>query len=152
MFSVTTVPLDIKVRLHRTIGDSAFHLKFWQCSEALKLPRWVCDGPKVTQVYRRRKSRAEGKKMVKMMAYRLEETIGEMRVWRREVEGDTVHRRDSYREEELRREARVKCVKVPFFSGDDPHGWVYRVERYFEVNRVPEAEKVDTAVVLRGRL
>lgn len=33
-FSVTTVPRDIKVRLHRTIGNSAFDLELWQCIEA----------------------------------------------------------------------------------------------------------------------
>ncbi|MCH81181.1 enzymatic polyprotein [Trifolium medium] len=40
-----------------------------------------------------------------------------------------------------RREDRMRRLEVPYFSGDDPYGWIYRAERYFEMNRIPEEEK-----------
>ncbi|WVZ15409.1 hypothetical protein V8G54_012975 [Vigna mungo] len=123
-------------------GEGSILVGIWRMENRIEMVEKRIEELGVSfQTQLREAIRLQTEEMMKMMTDRLEETIGEMRVWRREVEGDTVHRRDSYREEESRREARVKRVEVPFFSGDDPHGWVYRVERYFEVNRVLEAEK-----------
>ena len=38
-------------------------------------------------------------------------------------------------------------LDMPLFSGEDPLGWIFRVERYFKVNRVVENEKIDAAVL-----
>lgn len=71
----------------------------------------------------------------------------EIRGMREESGGENSHREDRYRRDE-----RAKRVEVPYFMGEDPYGWVYRVERYFEINRIPDEEKVDTAVVcLEGK-
>lgn len=43
-------------------------------------------------------------------------------------------------------------LEMPLFKGEDPLGWSFRVERYFAVNGVVEAEKLDAAVVsLEGK-
>lgn len=38
-------------------------------------------------------------------------------------------------------------LEIPVFKGDDAHGWLVRVERYFRVNQVREAEKLDAVVI-----
>ena len=38
-------------------------------------------------------------------------------------------------------------MDVPVFSGDDAHGWLVRVERYFCINGVREREKLDAVVM-----
>lgn len=43
-------------------------------------------------------------------------------------------------------------LEMPVFEGEDPLGWIFRVERYFLVNGVPEVEKLDAAMVsLEGK-
>lgn len=43
-------------------------------------------------------------------------------------------------------------MEIPVFSGDDPHGWIIRVERYFRINGVREREKLDAVVIaMEGR-
>ena len=34
-----------------------------------------------------------------------------------------------------------------FFVSNDPEGWLFRVERYFEINRLTPMEKLHAAVV-----
>lgn len=39
---------------------------------------------------------------------------------------------------------------MPIFKGEDgenPNGWIHRVERYFVVNRLSEKDKLDIAVL-----
>lgn len=36
---------------------------------------------------------------------------------------------------------------MPVFDGDNPDGWIFRAERYFQMNRTGEAEKLDIAIV-----
>lgn len=36
---------------------------------------------------------------------------------------------------------------MPIFSGENPDGWLFRVERYFEVNGLTEREKLGAIVV-----
>lgn len=38
-------------------------------------------------------------------------------------------------------------MEVPYFTGEDPYGWIYRAERYFEINHIPEEEKVLAASI-----
>lgn len=38
-------------------------------------------------------------------------------------------------------------LDMPLFCGEDPLGWIFRVERYFKVNRVAEKEKLDAALL-----
>lgn len=36
----------------------------------------------------------------------------------------------------------MRHLEVPYFTGEDPYGWIYRAEHYFEINRIPKEEKV----------
>ena len=48
--------------------------------------------------------------------------------------------------------AKHRKLELPIFEGEDPLGWIFRVERYFTVNGVTEAERLDAAVVsLEGK-
>ncbi|XP_061375179.1 uncharacterized protein LOC133317331, partial [Gastrolobium bilobum] len=40
---------------------------------------------------------------------------------------------------------RRRRVEVPYFSGDDPYGWLYRAERFFRIYKIPIGEQVETA-------
>lgn len=43
-------------------------------------------------------------------------------------------------------------MDVPIFNGEEAHGWIVRVERFFWINAVREEEKLDTIVIaLEGR-
>lgn len=43
-------------------------------------------------------------------------------------------------------------LQLPVFEGEDPLGWIYRVERYFAVNEISEAERLQAAgVSLEGK-
>ncbi|KAL6495833.1 hypothetical protein OROGR_030396 [Orobanche gracilis] len=47
---------------------------------------------------------------------------------------------------------RWRKLEIPIFSGDDAYGWTHRLERYFELRSVPEAEKLRaTLVAMEGR-
>ncbi|GKE26603.1 ankyrin repeat-containing protein, partial [Tanacetum coccineum] len=37
---------------------------------------------------------------------------------------------------------RIRKLKIPLFKGEDPHGWIYKVERYFEVEDIQPREKL----------
>lgn len=46
---------------------------------------------------------------------------------------------------------RYRRLEMPVFDGEDPMGWVFRMERY-SVNGISEAEKLDAAIVgLEGK-
>ena len=46
----------------------------------------------------------------------------------------------------------LRKIDLPIFDGDDPPGWIFRIERYFKVNHVEEEERLDTVVLsLEGR-
>lgn len=43
-------------------------------------------------------------------------------------------------------------LELPVFAGEDPSGWLFRVERYFLVNTIVDQEKMEaTMVCLEGR-
>lgn len=46
-----------------------------------------------------------------------------------------------------RGEHRGKKLELPLFHGEDPHGWVFRAERYFTINDVDEGDMVLAASV-----
>ncbi|KAF7810403.1 Deoxycytidylate deaminase [Senna tora] len=47
---------------------------------------------------------------------------------------------------------RYRRLELPVFYGEDPIGWLFRVERYFSVNAVPGEEKLDAvAVCIEGK-
>lgn len=49
-------------------------------------------------------------------------------------------------------EHRGKKLELPVFHSDDPHGWIFRAERYFSTNDIDEREKVVAALVcMEGR-
>ncbi|KAK4280771.1 hypothetical protein QN277_012349 [Acacia crassicarpa] len=56
-------------------------------------------------------------------------------------------------EEEARSDTnRHRKLELPLFDGEDPLGWIFRVERYFAVCGVSHQDKMDTAVVgLEGK-
>ncbi|KAF7821313.1 Retrotransposable element Tf2 [Senna tora] len=73
-----------------------------------------------------------------------EEGGGENRERRRIPQGD-----DSGAE---RDNGRYRKLELPIFDGEDPIGWLFRVERYFPVNAVPGEEKLDAvAVCMEGK-
>ncbi|KAJ1391794.1 hypothetical protein SESBI_36366 [Sesbania bispinosa] len=50
------------------------------------------------------------------------------------------------------REQRATKLEIPLFSGDDAYGWVFRVERYFQLKGVLEHEKLGVVrVVMEGK-
>lgn len=46
-----------------------------------------------------------------------------------------------------RGESSVRRLDMPLFDGTKPDRWIFRVERYFGVNKMTEEEKMDAAVV-----
>ena len=40
-----------------------------------------------------------------------------------------------------------RCLKLPIFEGSDPDGWIFRVERYFEINSLHADEKLRVVLV-----
>lgn len=38
-------------------------------------------------------------------------------------------------------------LDMPLFSSEEPLGWIFRVERYFKVNKVPDFDKLDATVL-----
>lgn len=44
-------------------------------------------------------------------------------------------------------QTRYTKIDFPRFSGDDPSGWIYKCERFFEFNRIEEDQKVKLAVM-----
>ncbi|KAH0433646.1 hypothetical protein IEQ34_026990 [Dendrobium chrysotoxum] len=47
---------------------------------------------------------------------------------------------------------RVRKLKMPIFEGEDAHGWIYKVERYFAVNGLTEEERLTAAgLCLEGK-
>ncbi|KAL4023262.1 hypothetical protein IC575_017013 [Cucumis melo] len=47
--------------------------------------------------------------------------------------------------------SKYKKFEMPMFLGENPESWVYRAEHFFEINNLPEAEKVKVAVVSFGQ-
>ncbi|XP_052196517.1 uncharacterized protein LOC127803919 [Diospyros lotus] len=46
-----------------------------------------------------------------------------------------------------RLETRGRRLEMPLFEGVNPDGWVFRAERYFAVNQLSDAEKLDSATL-----
>lgn len=45
-----------------------------------------------------------------------------------------------------------KKLELTIFQGEDPHGWIFRAERYFAINDIEEGERVMAAsVCIEGR-
>ncbi|KAL4021138.1 hypothetical protein IC575_019929 [Cucumis melo] len=47
--------------------------------------------------------------------------------------------------------SKYKKLETPMFLGENPVSWVYRAEDFFEINNLPESEKVKVAVVSFGQ-
>ena len=47
--------------------------------------------------------------------------------------------------------SKYKKLEMPIFTGENPESWVFRAEHFFEINSLPEAEKVKVAVVSFGQ-
>ncbi|CAN4106303.1 unnamed protein product [Withania somnifera] len=37
---------------------------------------------------------------------------------------------------------KFRKLQLPVFEGEDPLGWIFKVERYFTVNEISEAERL----------
>ncbi|TYK02434.1 retrotransposon protein [Cucumis melo var. makuwa] len=48
-------------------------------------------------------------------------------------------------------QSKYKKLEMPMFLGENPESWVYRAEDFFEINNLPESEKVKVAVVSFGQ-
>ncbi|PWA72590.1 hypothetical protein CTI12_AA104190 [Artemisia annua] len=44
-------------------------------------------------------------------------------------------------------EHRMRKLKMPLFEGEDAYGWIYRVERYFEIQGLPPQEQLRAAAL-----
>ncbi|GKG07241.1 hypothetical protein Tco_0330210, partial [Tanacetum coccineum] len=44
-------------------------------------------------------------------------------------------------------EHRMRKLMMPVFDGEDAYGWIYRVERYFEIQGIPPQEQLRVVVV-----
>ncbi|GKE42378.1 hypothetical protein Tco_1469662 [Tanacetum coccineum] len=42
---------------------------------------------------------------------------------------------------------RIRKLKMPLFDGEDAYGWIYKVERYFEIQGIPQPEQLRAAVL-----
>lgn len=42
-----------------------------------------------------------------------------------------------------RPELRCRRLELPMFDGENPEGWILKVERYFHVNQILETEKLE---------
>ena len=51
------------------------------------------------------------------------------------------------RERNYNSENRMRKLKMPVFEGEDAYGWIYRVERYFEIQGIPPQEQLLAAAV-----
>lgn len=47
--------------------------------------------------------------------------------------------------------SKYKKLEMPMFLGENPESWVYRAEHFFEINNLPEIEKVKVAAVSFGQ-
>ncbi|KAF7836177.1 Retrovirus-related Pol polyprotein from transposon 17.6 [Senna tora] len=69
--------------------------------------------------------------------------------------GENRERRRRIPEDEIggdREYGKYRRLELPIFNGEDPIGWLFRVERYFIVNAVPGEEKLDAvAVCMEGK-
>ncbi|GJR89803.1 hypothetical protein Tco_0213814 [Tanacetum coccineum] len=49
-------------------------------------------------------------------------------------------------------EHRMRKLKMPVFEGEDAYGWIYRVERYFKIQGIPQQEQLQaTALCMEGK-
>ncbi|GKC79904.1 hypothetical protein Tco_1130678, partial [Tanacetum coccineum] len=51
------------------------------------------------------------------------------------------------RETHNKYEHRTRKLKMPLFDGEDAYGWIYRVERYFEIQELPLQEQLRAAAL-----
>ena len=51
------------------------------------------------------------------------------------------------REGDWKYDGRGRRLEMPVFDGKNPDGWVLRAERFFNMNRLNEAEKMDAAMI-----
>lgn len=42
---------------------------------------------------------------------------------------------------------RFRKLEIPLFAGENPIGWLFKIERYFAVNAINDSEKLEAAVV-----
>ena len=41
----------------------------------------------------------------------------------------------------------LRKLDMPIFSGEDPLGWVFRMERYFKIGKIDDKERLDAAIL-----
>ncbi|EXB30871.1 hypothetical protein L484_012401 [Morus notabilis] len=64
----------------------------------------------------------------------------------------TAANRSGYSPAPSAEESRFCRIEIPLFNGEDLHGWLFRLERYFQVQRVDDAEWVAATMIgLEGR-
>lgn len=42
---------------------------------------------------------------------------------------------------------RIRCLEMPVFNGEDLDGWIFRAERYFNMNHLRNWERVEAAAI-----
>ncbi|KAF7828587.1 Retrotransposable element Tf2 [Senna tora] len=77
----------------------------------------------------------------------MKDTLGRL-----EKKGDDKDDGDDRIEDEVKENSNYRKLELPLFDGDEAIGWLFRVERYFSLNRMRDAEKLEAvAVCLEGR-
>lgn len=44
--------------------------------------------------------------------------------------------------------SKFKKVEMPVFGGDEPNSWLFRADRYFQIHKLTDFEKLNLAVVI----
>ncbi|GKD54213.1 hypothetical protein Tco_1287600 [Tanacetum coccineum] len=47
---------------------------------------------------------------------------------------------------------RFRKLNMPIFEGEDAHGWIYRMERYFDIQEIQEIDQLWAAILCMGRV
>ena len=70
-----------------------------------------------------------------------------------EGEGSSVRENEPKNEEKKMNEDancdrnKFKKVEMPIFNGDDPDSWLFRAERYFQIHKLTDFEKMTVATI-----
>ena len=44
-------------------------------------------------------------------------------------------------------QSKFKKIEMPVFVGNDPESWLFRAERYFQIHRLTESEKMKVSII-----
>ena len=89
----------------------------------------------------------------------MNERITELSIWSTSMKNNDDGEGSSIRENEPKKEEtktnedangsrnKFKKVEMPIFNGDDPDSWLFRAERYFQIHKLTDFEKMTVATI-----